>query len=232
MMKRLFITILIILFTVTLTWAATAKIAFEKTAIDFGEAQSGKIVELEFKFQNTGDDTLVIKNIASSCGCTVTQVDKKEYKPGEKGVIPVKFLTQGYNGKVVKTITVSSNDPENVYTRLTLSGNVELKDFAEAEIVTSDRIDFKELKVGEKASEKIKIKNKGTIDLRIIEVTHDPEITMEFDKKIVPPNDEVEITVGFKAMQAGRFAAFPRIRTNAYRQRSLIIKVNAEVKEN
>jgi P pilus assembly chaperone PapD len=230
-MKRLFISILVSLFMVTLSWAASAKITFDKTEIDFGNADSGKVVELEFNFQNTGDDTLIIKNIATSCGCTVSQVEKKEYKPGEKGVIPVKFMTQGYNGKVVKTVTVSTNDPENVYSRLTLSGNVTLKDFAEAELVGSDRVDFKELRLGEKASETIKIKNTGTIELRFIEVTHDPEITMEFNKKILAPNEEAEITISFRAMQVGRFSAFPRIRTNAIKQRSLIIKVIAEVKE-
>ena len=230
-MKHLSIFILISLFMVTVSWAANAKITFEKTEIDFGEAQSGKVVELEYKFKNTGDDTLIIKNIATSCGCTVTKVDKKEYKPGEDGVIPVKFMTQGYNGKVVKTITVSTNDPENVYSRLTLSGNVALKDFAEAELVGTDRVEFNELKLGEKASETIKIKNTGTIELRFIEVTHDPEITMEFSKKILAPNEEAEITIGFRAMQAGRFSAFPRIRTNAIKQRALIIKVTAEVKE-
>jgi len=229
-MKRLFIMILVPLLAVTL--AAKAKITFEKTEIDFGEIESGKVVDMEFKFKNAGDETLVIKNISSSCGCTVTKVDKKEYKPGEEGTIPVKFFSQGYNGPVTKTITVSSNDAENVYTRLKIGGNVTLKDFAAWEIIGgSDRLDFNEVTLGQKYTEKIKLKNTGTIELRIIEVTHAPEISPEFNKKVLAPDEEGEITIAFKPMEAGRFAAFMRIQTNSYKQRSVIIKISAEVKE-
>jgi hypothetical protein len=228
-MKRLFIMILVpLLLTVTL--AASAKITFEKTELDFGELESGKVVDMEYKFKNTGDDTLIIKNISSSCGCTVTKVEKKEYKPGEEGTIPVKFFSRGYNGKVVKTITVSSNDPDNVYTRLKVMGNVVLKDFAQWEIIGADRLDFKEVAMGQKYTETIKFKNTGTIDLRIIEVTHAPEISPEFNKKVLAPDEEGEVSIAFKPMQTGRFAAFMRIRTNAYRQRSVIIKISAEIK--
>ena len=229
-MKRLFIMILVpLLLTVTL--AASAKITFEKTELDFGELESGKVVDMEYKFKNTGDETLIIKNISSSCGCTVTKVEKKEYKPGEEGTIPVKFFSRGYNGKIVKTITVSSNDPDNVYTRLKVMGNVVLKDFAQWEIIGADRLDFSEVALGQKYTEKIKLKNTGTIDLRIIEVTHAPELSPEFNKKVLAPDEEGEINIAFKPMQAGRFAAFMRIQTNAYRQRSVIIKVSADIKE-
>jgi len=228
-MKRLFIMILVPLLAVSL--AATAKITFEKTALDFGELETGKTADMEYKFKNTGDETLIIKNISSSCGCTVTKVDKKEYKPGEEGTIPVKFFSQGYNGQVTKTITVSTNDPENVYARLTLGGNVILKDFAAWEIIGgSDRLDFSEVKLGQKYTEKIKIKNTGTIELRIIEVTHAPEISPEFNKKVLAPDEEGEIGIVFKPMEAGQFAAFMRIQTNSFKQRSVIIKVSAEIK--
>jgi hypothetical protein len=229
-MKRLFILILVPLLTVTL--AASAKITFEKTELDFGELESGKVVDMEYKFKNNGDDTLIIKNISSSCGCTVTKVEKKEYKPGEEGTIPVKFFSRGYNGKIVKTITVSTNDPDNVYTRLKVMGNVVLKDFAQWEIIGADRLDFKEVTMGQKYTETVKFKNTGTIDLRIIEVTHAPEISPEFNKKVLAPDEEGEVSVAFKPMQAGRFAAFMRIRTNAYKQRSVIIKISAEIKGN
>lgn len=229
-MKRLFIMILVPLLAVTL--AATAKITFEKTELDFGELESGKVADLEFKFKNTGDETLIIKNISSSCGCTVTKVEKKEYKAGEEGTVPVKFFSRGYNGKITKTITVSTNDPENVYTRLKVMGNVVLKDFAQWEIIGVDRLDFKEVTMGQKYTETIKFKNTGTIELRIVEVTHAPEISPEFNKKVLAPDEEGEVSIVFKPMQVGRFAAFMRIRTNAYKQRSVIIKLSAEIKGN
>jgi hypothetical protein len=229
-MKRLFIMILVPLLAVTL--AASAKITFEKTELDFGELESGKIVDMEYKFKNTGDETIIIKNISSSCGCTVTKVEKKEYQPGEEGTIPVKFFSRGLNGKITRTITVATNDPENVYTRLKVMGNVVLKDFAQWEIIGSERLDFSEVKLGQRYTEKIKFKNTGTIELRIVEVTIAPEIIPEFNKKVLAPDEEGEVNITFKPMQAGRFAAFMRIRTNAYKQRSVIIKISAEIKGN
>jgi hypothetical protein len=156
-------------------------------------------------------------------------LEKKEYQPGEKGVLPVKFFSKGYNGKVVKSVTVSTNDKENIYTRLKISGKVNLKDFAAVEL-SSDKIDFKEVAIGEQYSESFKLKNTGSIDLRIIEVTHSPDIYPIFANKVVKPNEEIEVKMVFNPMQSGRFATFMKIRSNAYRQRMQIVKVSATVK--
>jgi len=231
-MKRLFfVTVITILVSgLSLPLAAQAKIKFESTEVDFGEIESGKVVDVEYKFENAGDSLLVIKNIAASCGCTAAKLEKKEYQPGEKGTLSVKFYSRGYNGKVTKTITISTNDKSNVYTRLKITGKISLKDFAAIE-VGPDRIDFKEVVLEKKYSEKIKIKNAGSIDLRIIEVTHSPEIWPEFSQKVIAPDEEIDVNIVFKPMQKGRFATFLKIRSNSYRQRMVIIKVNAEVKE-
>ena len=231
-MKRFSIVIIstILVLTLSLSVAAKSEISFDSTEIDFGEIESGKVVDVEFKFQNIGDSLLIIKNVAASCGCTATKLDKKEYQPGEKGSIPVKFYSRGYNGKITKSITVSSNDEKNVYTRLKITGKVNLKDFAAVEL-PKDRIDFKEVTLGKKYSETVEIKNTGSIDLRIIEVTHSPDVWPEFNQKVVAPDEVIKVNIVFKPMQAGRFATFVKIRSNAYRQRMVIIKVSAEVKD-
>jgi hypothetical protein len=229
-MKRYFITTVILFFCFALSLSASAVVKFEATELDFGEIEAGKVADLEFKFENTGDETLIIKNIAASCGCTTTKLDKKEYQPGEKGSIPVKFYSQGYNGKVLKTITVSTNDKDNVYTRLRITGKVNLTNFAAIEVVGSDRIEFKEVTLGKEYSESLKIKNSGTIDLRIIEVTHSPDVYPIFSKKVLRPEEECDVKVVFTPMETGRFATFIKIRSNAYRERLVIIKVSAEVK--
>lgn len=227
-MKRVFITLLIPILAISLS--ATAAIKFESKEVSFGEIESGKVVDLVFNFENTGDELLVIKNIAASCGCTATKLEKKEYKPGEKGTLPVKFYSQGYNGKVIKSITVSTNDPNNVYTRLKISGKVNMTNFASIE-VTNDRLDFQEIQMGDQYTQAFKLKNTGTINLRIIEVTHSPDFYPVFPKKELGPDEEIEVKVVLTPMQAGRFAQFLKIRSNSYRQRMVIVKISAEVKE-
>lgn len=202
-------------------------IKFKQKVIDFGDIQSGKVIDLKFEFVNDGDATLIIKNIRTTCGCTVTQIEKREYKPGENGKIPVKFFSQGYNGKIVKTITVITNDKTNQYTRLKITGKVILKDFASIKIFP-DRVHFKDIKIKEKYSKKISIQNTGTIDLLILEVTHAPEIMVEFEKKIIKPDEISEINIILNPMQTGNLTTFLKIRTNAYRHRISIVRINVE----
>jgi Protein of unknown function (DUF1573) len=227
-MKRFLIITLVAMFTMSLF--AGPKIKFEKTDLDFGVLDAGKTAELVFKFENIGDATLIIKNVSTSCGCTAPKLEKKEFQPGEKGTLPVIFYSKGYNGKVVKSVTISTNDKENVYTRLKISGKVNLKDFAAFDL-SSDKIDFKEVTMGKEYTETFKLKNTGSIELRIIEVTHSPDIYPIFSKKAAKPNEEIEVKMVFNPMQAGRFATFMKIRSNAYRQRMQIVKVSASVKE-
>ena len=47
------------------TEAGTPKIDFDQRAFDFGEVETGQEVEKVFKFRNTGDGTLLIRNVRS-----------------------------------------------------------------------------------------------------------------------------------------------------------------------
>ena len=209
--------------------SAQPVIEFKATEIDFGEIESGKILDFEFKFKNTGDSDLIIKDIKTFCGCTAAKLERKEYKPGEQGAIKVKFFSRGYIGKVTKTITISTNDKKNLYTRLTITGRIILKDFSLAE-VNLDTIKLEETIIGEKYTKQIKMKNSGNRDLRLIEIIHVPEIIPEFSEKIIKPQQEAEITITFKPLLSGEFTSFIKIRTNSY-NRYVLIKIEALVLE-
>ena len=230
--KLLLIAILVPLLVVTAS--AKAKIQFESTEVSFGEIDSGKIIDLEFKFKNVGDDTLIIKNISASCGCTAAKLTKRDYKPGESGVLPVKFNSRGYNGKITKTITISTNDEDQVYTRLKVSGNVLLKDFAALEL-GPDRLTFKDASPGETYKDTVTVTNTGTINLRFIEVTHSPDVIIEFEKSELEPGKKckifITVTPRMKSTQKPRYATFVKLRSNAYRQPFTIIKVGVEMEK-
>lgn len=229
--KLLLIAILVPMLVVSVT--AKAKIQFESTEVSFGEIDSGKVVDLEFKFKNVGDETLIIKNISASCGCTATKLKKRDYKPGETGILPVKFNSRGYNGKISKTITISTNDEDQVYTRLKVVGSVILKDFAALEL-KGDRLTFKDAEPGKTYKDTVVVKNTGTIDLRFIEVTHSPDVVIEFEESQLKPGKEGKIYVTVTPRITGtvkkpRYATFIKLRSNAYRQPFTIIKVSVEM---
>jgi hypothetical protein len=88
------------------------KISALQLSHDFGNIKQGDTVTFVFQLSNDGDDTLKIKDIRASCGCTAAVTDKKEILPGEKTDLKVTFNSTGKKGKQTKHIMVSSNDPK------------------------------------------------------------------------------------------------------------------------
>ncbi|MCK5600209.1 DUF1573 domain-containing protein [bacterium] len=84
---------------------------FSQLEYDFGQIKPAEKVRHDFKFRNTGKETLNIINIRSSCGCTTVKLQKREYAPGEEGVITASFDPKNFQGDTVKTISIKSNDP-------------------------------------------------------------------------------------------------------------------------
>jgi len=68
------------------------RISFEKTVFDLGDVGQGTKNTCEFKFTNTGQALLKIGKIKRTCGCTVFELDRKEYTPGQKGTIRVSYI--------------------------------------------------------------------------------------------------------------------------------------------
>lgn len=67
---------------------------------DFGRVREGEILKHDFVLKNESKDTLNIKDINTSCGCTVSEVKQKVLLPGESTLIEVKFNSKGYSGPV------------------------------------------------------------------------------------------------------------------------------------
>ncbi len=102
-----------------------AKIFFPETQHDFGVVQEGKKLEYTFKFQNNGTESLVIKDVKTSCGCTAAVVSENTIKPGQDGSIKVNFDTKNRSGRNSKSITVVSNDTKEPNKVITIYADVQ-----------------------------------------------------------------------------------------------------------
>ena len=100
------------------------EISFETEVINYGNIEKGADGVREFKFTNTGKSPLIISNARGSCGCTVPTWPKEPIKPGESGVVKVKYDTNR-PGPINKSVTITSNakTPTKV---LRIKGNVEV----------------------------------------------------------------------------------------------------------
>ncbi len=99
-------------------------IKIESALYDFGDVGTKTTNICQFKFTNIGKGTLIIKNIRSTCGCTVPALQKLEYAPGESGSIEVRFTTPGTEGEDIKHLYIESNDKQNPEAELTVRAEV------------------------------------------------------------------------------------------------------------
>ena len=99
----LLVTVLFISFSIN-----AQEFKFEKETINYGKIEKGSNGERVFVFTNVGDQPLIIKNIQSSCGCTVPEKPEQPIMPGEKGEIKVSYDTKRVGG-FSKAITIFSN---------------------------------------------------------------------------------------------------------------------------
>lgn len=73
--------------------------------------QSGSLVSHSFVVTNTGDETLAITDVYTSCGCTTAALAKRNLAPGESVDIAATVNTAGFRGTVTRTVSVVTNDP-------------------------------------------------------------------------------------------------------------------------
>lgn len=93
------------------------RIHAEVTSHEFGVIpQYGGLITHDFLIENTGDETLLIKAVSTSCACTSAEIDKKELEPGETAIVKATFdpnVHEEPQGRFRRTIFIESNDPTN-----------------------------------------------------------------------------------------------------------------------
>jgi hypothetical protein len=99
-------------------------IVFNSIEHDFGliKEDNGP-VEYSFPFINQGIDTIRIKGVRASCGCTTSGWSKDAILPGDTGFVKAQYNPLNRPGMFHKTITVSTNAKPAV-TVLHIKGSV------------------------------------------------------------------------------------------------------------
>jgi len=100
------------------------RIVFKETTHDFGQVPPGGIHSCRFEFKNAGDQRLTILRTKSTCGCTVPNLSKKTYAPGESGHVSVRYHVSTRPGSSRKNVYVNTNDPNNRRMKLTVQATV------------------------------------------------------------------------------------------------------------
>lgn len=79
------------------------------STLELGKINEGQVVEVVFRFKNTGKKPLVIRGVHPGCGCTVANPPAEPIAPGATGEIKGSFNSQGRTGVNHKSISIDAN---------------------------------------------------------------------------------------------------------------------------
>lgn len=99
-------------------------IKFDNLNHDLGILKKGETISKYIKFRNNGYSDLIISNVKSSCGCTVTNWPKNPIPKNQKDSLLLQINTSSLSGKVRKTITIITNSIPNTKV-ITINAKVE-----------------------------------------------------------------------------------------------------------
>ncbi|HDQ46290.1 MAG TPA: DUF1573 domain-containing protein [bacterium] len=93
--------------------------------IDFGDVQENEQLRGEILFVNRGDEEVTVHRIQATCGCTVTELSRNTYAPGDTASIPFILNTTGFRGVIRKNIIVHFKTPGIPNENVTLQARIQ-----------------------------------------------------------------------------------------------------------
>ncbi len=103
--------ILLVVFLLLFSYAySEPKIEISETVWDFGYIPKDEVVTHAFVIRNSGEDSLFVNNIRTSCCCSHAPILRSRLGANEEVEIEVSFNSRRFNGDVQKTVYINSND--------------------------------------------------------------------------------------------------------------------------
>jgi hypothetical protein len=196
------------------TFVKKPKIFSENPDFNFGKVYKGNKVEHVFKLENKGNDTLKIKKVKPSCGCTAVILSNNTILPGNAGEVKATFNSGNYRGKVKKTIAVLSNDPDTPSHKLTIYGEI-----IEEISINPRNINFGSFRADNQTNKTVKVslKSQSGPDFKITKITSSKPFVEA--SATVDQNGEYTIVATLKDYhEIGRFSGKIFLDTNSSKQ--------------
>ena len=225
-MKQLLISAFLI-FSIECTTALTAnaqlKVA-EGEQISFGKIyQTGEKVHKVLTLQNTGTEEVLIRNVHTSCGCTVASVSDSQVAPGKETTVNIEFNPTGYIGEVTKYIYIMTSDPKQQMISVTMTGYV-----AYALQPTPNYVVFSNAKPGELDSTSVTLSNTSDEQMRITKVgLPSDKLSYKLSKEVLKPGEFTNLEIYIDSRNMGDINGTIQIYTTSKLQPMLQLKVFA-----
>lgn len=196
------------------------------TNFDFGDMYVGTKTEKKLTIKNKGKDTLVINNVQASCGCTATLLSERLIPAGKSATLNVGFDSKGFDGKVHKTVTITSNDSASSPLQITFSANI-------TSVLKFDPqyIYFQQIKSDSTATMKITVKNNTTEAIEILSAQHKVQgLQVDIMQRKLMPNESTQLSVSYAAFSEGMIQGEVTINSNNKKQPTIPLRFFAYVR--
>ena len=85
-------------------------LVWDQTEVAIESIEGGGKVTGQFRFTNKSDQPIRIRAVPASCGCIVAKPEKRDYTPGESGIIPFTYAPKRKWGTRAYRVYVVTNE--------------------------------------------------------------------------------------------------------------------------
>ena len=158
-----------------------AKIFIPEIVWEFGRIPEGSVVSHVYWIKNIGTDSLKITEVKTTCGCTKAPLNKKVIASHDSTEVELNFSAGRYEGKVVKSASITSNDTALGKVKIYLTGKLVLNLSRTFPVTISpSRVDFSSLEEGLDNKRKLLIKNVSPAEIKV-DILDYPRDLVELD---------------------------------------------------
>lgn len=92
--------------------SAHAGLVFQSAAVEKDAAAQDAQLVYQFPFEVSGQRAITIKEIKALCDCLSITTDRKQYRPGDRGVVTATLQLGSLEGTIAKNFNLVTDDPK------------------------------------------------------------------------------------------------------------------------
>lgn len=169
------------------------------TEVNLGDVHTDITAKKLITIKNDGNDTLIISEVSSTCGCTAALMSNDHILPGDSAILSISFDGKQFNGPVRRTVSFKSNDPTQERVRIAFDANVIKTLTIQPEYVTFNRVSIDSSLV-----QQFLLRNNSQETIRLLSVTSTKDVVIAKARKtILKPNDTTFVDCTFRPTTLG-----------------------------
>lgn len=179
----------------------------DETSFNFGLMAPDTEGEHRFRIKNVGDGDLRLRLGASTCKCTLGDLDKEMLAPGEETEIKLTWTVKAGLTEFSQSAEVITNDPDSVVIRLAITGEV----VKEIDLVPATWT-FGEVATGEPIEVTGKVYSFLDTDIKLNDLTFTKQELSDLSEFIVEPFQPTEENDGIRGIARQGFKVTAKIK--------------------